>query len=329
MSPASKDPIRWGIAGTGKIASSFAAGLAELEDASLVAVASRSVEGAEAFGARFAAPHRHASYEALAEDPDVDVVYVASPHHRHEADALLYLAAGKPVLCEKAFALDAAQSERMIGAARDRGLFLMEAMWSRFLPSYRTLVDLVASGRIGEPRLVEADFGFRAPLDPSHRLFDLGLGGGALLDLGVYPIQLSSLVLGPPDRIAAVAHLGETGADEQVAAVLHHPAGTIGVVKAAIRTALTCTARIAGTEGSIALPAFMHACDHLTVTVGRDSERMDCPIGGQGLRFEAIEVQRCLREGLTESPVMPQAETLSIMRTMDEIRAQIGLVYPS
>jgi predicted dehydrogenase len=312
-------PIRWGIAATGGIAQGFATGLAELDDAETAA---------EAFGERFAIPHRHASYEALAEDPDVDVVYVASPHARHEPDTLLFLEAGKHVLCEKPFALNRAQGERMVALARRQQRFLMEAIWSRFLPAYQVLARLLADGTIGDPLVVEADFGFRVPADPAHRLFNRALGGGALLDLGIYPLQLASLVLGPPDDVRAVGQLGETEVDEQVAAVLHHPSGALAVVKAALRTTLACTARIAGSEGSIELPAFMHCPGHVVVTTAAGTERIDAPVEGQGLRYQALEVHRCVRAGLLESPTMPLAETLTLAATMDTVRAQIGVVYP-
>lgn len=322
------DQIRWGIAATGLIAETFANALAQLDDAVIGAVASRSADRAEAFADRHGIERRHRSYEALAADGDVDVVYVATPHARHAADALLFLEAGKPVLCEKPFALSRAQAERVVQVARGRGLFLMEALWSRFLPAYTLLADVLADGAIGEPLMVEADFGFRRPVDPSHRLFDLALGGGALLDLGIYPIQLASMVLGTPDRIAAQAHLGETGVDELVAAVLHHPVGGLAVVKAAIRVGLSCTARLSGSDGWINLPAPMHRPDHLVVGGPGGTQRLDCAFDGEGLRFQAIEVHRCLRDGLSESPVMPLDETLAMAGTLDAIRAQIGLAYP-
>jgi predicted dehydrogenase len=320
--------IRWGIAATGGIADTFARGLATLEDARLVAVASRTAERADAFGDRHGVDRRHASYEALAADPDVDVVYVASPHARHEPDTLAFLEAGKPVLCEKPLALSRRQAERMVAAARSRGLFLMEALWSRFLPAYAVLRDLLAAGRIGTPLVVEADFGFRREVDPAHRLFDRALGGGALLDLGIYPVQLASLVLGPPDRVVAQAHLGVTGVDERTAAVLHHPGGELAVVKAAIATGLSCTGRVSGTDGWIDLPAFMHCPDHLVVGGAGGTERIDAPWAPEGLSHEAAEVQRCLRAGETESPLMPLDESLALAGTLDAVRAQIGLTYP-
>jgi predicted dehydrogenase len=319
---ASSSRVRWGIAATGGIAQRFAVGLAQVPDAELVAVASRSVAGAAAFGDRHGIPHRYGSYGELAADPDVDIVYVASPNSRHCPDTMLFLEGGKHVLCEKPFALSREEAEQMAAAARAAGLFLMEAIWSRFLPAYVALAALLESGRIGEPLQVEADFGFRRPVDPAHRLFDAALGGGALLDLGIYPLQLASLVLGTPDRVAAVGHIGETGVDEQVAAVLGHPGGQVAVVKAAIRTGSSCTARISGSEGWIDLPAFMHCPTHLDVG-GLAPERIDCGFDGEGLRFQAEHVQHCLRQGLTESPVMTLDETVSLAGTLDAIAAAI------
>jgi predicted dehydrogenase len=322
------DRIQWGIAATGGIARRFATGLDETDDAQTVAVASRTAERAEEFGAEFDIPHRHASYEALAEDSDVDIVYVASPHSRHEADTLVFLEAGKHVLCEKPFALNEAQARRMVDTARERGLFVMEAIWSRFLPAYQVLGELLAEGAIGEVQSVDADFAIRFPFDPAHRLFDLALGGGALLDLGIYPLQLASLVLGVPTDVQAVGQIGETGVDEHVAAVLSHPSGALATVRTATRVTLACTARITGTEGWIDLPAFMHCPSALSVTTVAGAEVRETPIVGEGLRYQVSEVHRCLRAGVLESPVIPHAETLSLAATMDRIRAQIGVRYP-
>jgi predicted dehydrogenase len=322
------DRIRWGIAATGGIARRFATGLAETDDAETVAVASRTLERAEAFGGEFDIPHRHASYEALAADPDVDVVYVASPHSRHEVDTLLFLEAGKHVLCEKPFALNETQARRMVDTARDRGLFVMEAIWSRFLPAYELLADLLAGGVIGEVVSVDADFGIRFPFDPAHRLFDLALGGGALLDLGIYPLQLATLVLGAPREVHAVGRIGETGADDYVAAVLAHDGGGLSTIRASTQVTLACAARISGTDGVIDLPIFMHCPGSLTVTTVAGVEVHDAPIVGEGLRLQVAEVHRCVRAGELESPVIPHAETLRLAHTMDRIRDQIGVRYP-
>lgn len=323
---------RWGVVGPGGIAGRFANAMTFVPDGRIVAVASRSQERADAFADSFDIETRYDDATALAEDPDVDVVYVATPHSRHEADARMFLEAGKPVLCEKPFALDAGQARRMAEVARSRGLFLMEALWSRFLPAYRALADVLAGGRIGEPLMVEADFGFRVPVTAEHRLFNPALGGGALLDLGIYPLQLCSLVFGgPPGRIVAGGVVGETGVDEQVAAVLHHgPGGTggLGVIKAAIRVGLACTARVSGSDGWVDVPAFMHCPDQISVHSGGTVDTINGSYEGDGLRFQIAEVQRCLAEGLTESPTVPLAETIQLAQTMDAIRAQLGVVYP-
>jgi predicted dehydrogenase len=320
--------IRWGIAGPGEIATRFAEGMRELDGGAVVAVGSRSLERAQAFAARFEIPRSFGSYEALAEDPDVDAVYVATPHSRHAADTLLFLSAGKHVLCEKPFALNATQANEMIAAAEAGRRFLMEAMWSRFLPAYRALRSVLDEGRVGDPLLVEASFGWRANVVPTHRHFDLAQGGGALLDLGVYTVNLSQFVLGPVESVAARGHIGTTGVDEHVAAVLQHSGDRLGVVQAAIRTPLTCTARIACTGGVIDIPAFMHCPDHLLVRTPAGEERIDASWEGEGLRFQVEEVHRCLEAGVLESPVMPWRETLGIARVLDDIRAQVGVRYP-
>jgi predicted dehydrogenase len=321
--------IRWGVVGTGGIATRFADAMTRVDGGRIVAVASRSRERADGYADRFAIAARYDDDRALAEDEAVDAVYVATPHPRHETDAVRALEAGKHVLCEKPFALNAVQAGRMVDAARRSGTFLMEAIWSRFLPSYRALADVLGSGRIGTPLHVDADFGFRMPLDRSHRLFDPHLGGGALLDLGIYPLQLCTLVLGPIDRIAAGGVIGETGVDEQVAAVLRHAAGGIGVAKAAVSAPLPCTARIGGTEGWVDLPAFMHCPTSFEVQAfGAAPEVVECPFEGDGLEYEIAEVHRCVADGATESPTMPLANTLALAAAMDEIRSQIGLTYP-
>jgi predicted dehydrogenase len=320
--------IRWGVIGPGSIATGFAEAMRWAEGGAITAVASRSADRADAFGERFEIPTRYGDYDALAADPEVDVVYVATPHARHEVDTIGLLQAGKHVLCEKPIALNAAQAMRMADEARSRGLFLMEAIWSRFLPAYRTLMEVIGDGRIGEPLLVEADFGFRRPVDPAHRHFARELGGGALLDLGIYPVQLSTLVLGPIERVVADGVVGETGVDEVVTALLHHSRERLGVVKAALRVGMTCTARIAGSDGAIDLPAMMHCPNSLTVSGPAGVERIDASYEGNGLRFEIDEVHRCLEEGRTESLVVPLDESIALATTLDAIRAELGVVYP-
>jgi predicted dehydrogenase len=331
-------PFRWGIAGTGAIANGFADALGRLPDAQLVAVGSRSRETADAFGEKYgvAPRHRHASYEDLAADDSVDVVYVASPHSHHHEHTLLFLNAGRPVLCEKAFALDAVQAAEMVAVARERDLFLMEAMWSRFLPVYVKVRELLAEGAIGQIQSVEADFGFRFPPDPAHRLFDHALGGGALLDLGVYPMSLASMVLGTPERITAYGMLGATGVDEHTAVLSGYAGGAVALTQSSLRVTLGCTARITGTEGYIELPFMMHCPDELTVQVRGATERLSLPaaregngddMAGGGLHHQARHVQERLLAGESGSDVMPLDETVAVMRTLDIVREQIGLSY--
>ena len=315
--------------GPGAIAAGFADAMTMVDGGAIVAVASRAMERADAYGDRYGVATRHGDYAALAEDPQVDIVYVATPQSRHSDDTIMMLRAGKHVLCEKPIALDTAQAQRMVAEARERGLFLMEAIWSRFLPAYRALVAVVESGRIGEPLLVEADFGFRRPLDPDDRLFRTDLGGGGLLDLGIYPLQLCTLLLGPVEDVAAEGVIGVTGVDEAVAAVLLHGDGRLGVIKAALRISMACSARVSGAEGVIEIPALMHCPNAIRVLSPAGVDDIDASYKGNGLRFEIDEVHRCLADGRTESDVVPLDETLALARTLDDIRHQIGLVFPA
>ena len=323
------DTFRWGILGTGSIARQFATGLQALPNATLAAVGSRSQEGADTFGSQFGADRRHASYAALAADPDVDAIYVATPHSLHRENTLLCIEHGKPVLCEKPFAINAAQAEAMVAAARARGTFLMEAMWTRFLPLIGRMRQLLAEGAIGEVRMMQVDFGFRTSVNPKGRLFDPALGGGALLDVGVYPVSLASLVLGQPSRIASLADIGTTGVDEQAGIILGYEGGQLALLSTAIRTNTPHEARIMGTGGLIHLHGQWWRGTGLTLAVnGQEPQSIEEPITGNGYNYEAAEVMRCVRAGLAESDTMPLDETLAIMRTLDAVRAEWGLRYP-
>jgi predicted dehydrogenase len=323
------DKVRWGIIGTGIIAAKFATGLAFLRDARLVAVGSRTQAAADKFARKFKVAHAHDSYEALVADREVDVFYVATPHTFHAANTVMALEAGKPVLCEKPFTINAGEAEGVIQKAREKKLLLMEAMWTRFLPPIVKLRQLLAKGTVGEVRMLEADFGFRAP-KREGRLFDPALGGGALLDVGVYPIALASMLFGPPSRISGMAELGPTGVDEYAAAVLGHPRGQLAVISTALQANTFHEASIVGTKGRIKLHEGWWMGSNLTVI--RDGRRgaklVKVPFKGNGYQFQAIEFMNCLRKGRTESAVMPLDETLSIMKTMDKLRAQWGLRYP-
>jgi len=321
------EKIRWGILGTGGIASKFADGLSVLTDAELAAVGSRTQEGADRFGEQYQIPRRHASYEALATDPDVDVIYIATPHTFHNENTRLCLEAGKAVLCEKPFAINAVEAAGMIELAREKGLFLMEAMWTRYLPVIMHVRRLIAEGAIGEVRMLTADFGFRTGFNPEGRLFNPDLGGGALLDVGIYPVSLAYALFGQPDTIKTLAGLGETGIDEQSAYLFGYESGQLALLSSAVRTNTPHEAIIAGTEGLIRIPDWWHA-RQFTLTKNGETEVVELPFYGNGYNYEAAEVMRCLREGLLESETMPLDETLAIMGTMDAIREQWGLVYP-
>ncbi|HXF63813.1 MAG TPA: Gfo/Idh/MocA family oxidoreductase [Caldilineaceae bacterium] len=323
------DVLRWGILGTGNIASQFATGLQALPDARLVAVGSRSQATADAFGDRFNAPHRHASYAGVAADPEVDAVYIATPHHLHIENMLLCLEAGKAVLCEKPFTINAAQARAAIALARRKGVFLMEAMWTRFMPLMVELRRLLAEQAIGEVRMVTADFGFRTKFNPASRLFDPNMGGGALLDVGVYPVSLAFMVLGRPNQVVSLAELGKTGVDEQGAMVFGYPRGQLAVLHTAIGTRSPNEAIIMGAEGWIRIhPRWWYPTTMTIDRPGQPPEQREVPYEGNGYNYEADEVHRCLRAGKLESDIMPLDETLAIMETLDAIRAQWGLRYP-
>ncbi|HEX3908992.1 MAG TPA: Gfo/Idh/MocA family oxidoreductase [Mycobacteriales bacterium] len=323
------DAIRWGIIGTGNIASTFARDLQLLDDAELVAVGSRQKSSADDFGDRFGAPHRHPSYESLVGDRDVDVVYVSTPHPGHHDAALLAIEAGKAVLVEKPFTLNRSEALDLIAAARARGTFLMEAMWTRFLPHMRRIRELLTSEVLGDIRTVTADHGQRfLPPDPTSRLYDRDLGGGALLDLGIYPVSFASYVLGPPTRLTAVSDPTETGVDAQTSIVTQYDGGAHGVLTTTLGAETANVATIVGTEGRIEIDRIWYQPTSFRLVRKSAVEHFAQPRIGQGLRYQAAEVGRLLREGRLESDVMSLDETLSIMATMDEIRRQIGLSYP-
>jgi dihydrodiol dehydrogenase / D-xylose 1-dehydrogenase (NADP) len=321
--------FRWGIIGLGSIARKFAEGLVAVPSAELYAVASRSREKAEEFGGDFGAKKRYGSYAELADDPNVDAVYVATPHTSHRDDALLALNGGKPVLCEKPFTLNAAECEGLIKVSKSKQIFLMEAMWTRFMPVMVKIRELISEGSIGDVRLVEADFGFRAGFNPSARHFDPKLGGGALLDVGVYPISLASMLLGQPTDAVGLADLGESGVDEQSAYVLKYKRGELAVLSSAIRTNTAHVAAIYGTAGKIVIDSPWWVPKRLTVyRDGSEPEAIVPEFVGNGYNYEAVEVERCVADGKIESEILPHAETLAIMITLDKLRSQWGLVYP-
>ena len=322
--------IRWGILATGGIAATFTEDLQTLDDAEVMAVGSRTLDSARAFADRYGIPRAHGSWAELAADPDVDIVYVATPHSAHHAAAALCLDAGKAVLCEKPLTLDAAQSEDLCRRAEAAGVFFMEAMWTRCVPAILKMVEMVRAGVIGEPRLVTADFSVSFRGGPEHRMRNPALGGGALLDLGVYPLALSQLVLGTPSVVQGLATLTPEGVDETTAVTLLHPGGAVSALTCSIAADGTWSATVAGPEGRIELGSQFTSPVGFTVFRGGEAvQRIEAPFLAQGMVHEAIEAQRCLREGLQQSPLAPWSESLAVMRTMDVVRAQIGVHYPT
>jgi len=321
-------PVRWGILGTGKIARAFATALGDLPDAVLAGVASRSQDKAQAFAAGFGAGAAYGSYEALAAAGDIDLVYIATPHPQHAANALLVLEAGKGALVEKAFTVNAREAEGVIALARANKLFLMEAMWTRFLPALAEVKRIIASGEIGDVSQVVADFGFTASFGPEHRVFNQALGGGALLDLGIYPLSIAASLLGPVRAVRAQAQLGPTGVDVQTGFTLQHEGGGMSVCSCSFLARTPGELTVSGTRGHVRMNTMFHRARTVTVALDDGSTRtVDTPYLGNGYVHEAIEAQRCWRAGLIESPGMTHDETLALMRVMDEIRRQVGLVY--
>ena len=322
-------PVRWGILATGKIAQGFAQNLALLPDAELAAVASRRLEAAEAFARELgdAGTRAHGSYEQLVADPDIDVVYVASPHALHHEHTMLAFDAGKPVLCEKALTLTARDAEYLVRVARERGLFFMEAMWMRCNPVIRRVKQLADRGDLGRIQQVRADLGFLVDAPETDRLLAPELGGGALLDMGVYVLTFAHLFLGDPEKVEAVAELSETGVDLNLALSLGWAGGAVAALSATMTAWSPRSASIATDRGRIDLYDGFHHPTEARWTEAGETHLLHEDVIGTGLANEAAEVMRCLRNGETESPLVPHDDTLAIMRLMDRVREKIGVRY--
>ena len=321
---------RWGILATGKIARSFATDLRSVPDAVLAAVGSRSLESAEAFARELGDDHTraHGSYDALVTDADVDVVYVASPHSYHLEHARLAFAAGKPVLCEKPIALTRADGEAIFDSAGE--LFCMEAMWMACHPLVVDLRRRLEEGEFGTPRQVHADLGFVVPMDPTSRMWDPALGAGALLDMGIYPLTFARLMLGPFAAVRSVGALDDRGVDVDVAIAARHTSGAVSALTTSMTSTSPRTATVATDQGLLALPWDFHHPTYATWTpADGEPQRIEPPteVLGSGLGNEALHVQQCLRDGLTESPLVPHAQTLELLGVMDDLRAQLGVSY--
>ena len=319
--------IRWGILGTGMIARAFAEALQETPGATLAAVASRTVQGARDFAAGFGTPQVFGSYQELAGAAGVDIVYIATPHPMHAANALMCLAGGKAVLCEKPFTMNRREAEQVVALARSRQLFLMEAMLTRFMPSLAEVRRVIASGEIGAVHQVTADFGFSATTDPAHRVNNPDLGGGALLDLGIYPLSIATALLGPVAQVRAQAEMGPSGVDIQTAFTLRHAGGGMSICSCSLNARTPTELTVSGELGHVRMNTSFPRTALVTVATEKGTRTVSTPYLGTGYVYEAIEAGRCLRAGLIESPVMALDESLALMGILDDIRNQIGLRY--
>ena len=317
------EPLGWGLLGTGGIAETFAADLTLTRSGRAAAIGSRHMDSANRFADAFNIPNRHASYEALVADPEVEVVYVATPHPMHHACALLAMRAGKAVLVEKPFTMNAAEAQELVAVARAEGLFLMEAMWTRFLPHIAEIRRLIAEGALGDIVTVTADHGQWFPEDPEFRLFAPELGGGALLDLGVYPVSFASMVLGKPDRIVTLIDPAFTGVDGQTSMLFGYASGAQAVLTCTLSAKSPTRGAIVGADARIEIDGDFYAPTSFTlISLTGERTHFEEPHEGRGLWHQADEVARCLREGILESPLMPLDESVSIMETMDAVLGQ-------
>lgn len=323
----------WGIIGLGKIARQFADDLRLLPNAQLHAVASTSPQRAAEFALEFGASHAFGRYEDIVLCPDLDIVYVATPHPFHCENTLLCLENGLPVLCEKPFAMNLDEARRMVAAARRNRVFLMEALWTRFVPAIEKVFQMVEDGEIGLLHTIKADLGFKMPFDPQSRVFNKALGAGSLLDLGIYPALLALSFFGKPERenICAAATFTVSDVDESCAFTFQYPAGYLAICHSTIAANTSLGAHLYGTEGTLYLHPRWHHTQKITVSKydGRQEsfQDIDIPYAGRGYSYEASHVMRCLENKMLESDTVPLDFTLDLVETLDAVREKIGLVY--
>ncbi len=316
-----KSEFRWGIFGTGNMARLFAEGLKFAPGAKLAAVASRDIERAHLFAGNTGACRSFGSLEAMCADPDVDIIYIASPNHRHTPDAKTAILAGKAVVCEKPFALNTADAESVIALSREKNVFLMEALWTEFLPSLKAFLNEVKKGSIGEPLLLQADFGFRAPFNAESRLFSPEQGGGSVYDIGIYPLYLSQQLFGKPEKVNAISVKAPTGVDMTTLVQMSFPHGRLASLASSFAADLNTEAHLFGTEGKLVLHRMFHMPTRLTLH--RDGEVSEIPIPketGNGYQYEAIAVMEALRRGLTECPDWNLSQTLQLTALIEKVR---------
>jgi predicted dehydrogenase len=324
-----KKNINWGIIGIGRIAEKFATDLKSVKNAQIIAVASASsLERAKDFAERYNASYFYDSYESIFQTPDLDAIYIATPHTSHAENAILCLKHKVPVLCEKPFAMNLKQVQKMVEVARENDTFLMEAMWTRFIPAINKTLDLIAEGRIGKVRSVHADFGFNAPFLPERRLLNPALGGGALLDIGIYPAYLSLLLLGYPSDIQAVSNFRSTGIDDTTSFVLGYKNEATAVLSCTLTARTRTEALIYGENGYIHIDGrFMEAKKITLYENDKKPVNYSFPRKTFGYNFEIEEVNICLREGKKESDKMPLSMSVKLISLLDEIRQKAGIIY--
>ncbi len=319
--------INWGILGLGKIANKFAHDLLLSNNANLHAVASRDIDKAKSFSESYKCSKYYGSYEELVKDPEIDIVYIATPHPFHFENTMLCLQNNKGVLCEKPMGMDTEQVNKMIQEAQSRNLFLMEGLWTRFIPATERLLEIIESGKIGNIEFIRADFGFQGDLNFESRLYSKKLGGGSLLDIGIYPIYLSLLTLGVPNKIRAIASMTETQVDNSCSILFNYKNGAISNLDSTIEYNTATEAFIYGTKGIIRLHQRFHHANKLTISVNGNQEIIDIPYLGNGYLHEIEEANNCLANGKTESPKHSLKNSLDLIATIDRIKEQIGLSY--
>jgi predicted dehydrogenase len=319
--------INWGILGLGKIAHLFVSDLKLSERANLQGVASRSLEKAQGFGNKFDAEKCFGSYEELANDPEIDVIYIATPHTFHFEQTLMCLEKGKAVLCEKPMGVHAGETEKMIEAARSKDLFLMEGMWTRFIPATVKMLELLDQNAIGDLLFVHADFGFKSDADPESRLYNKSLGGGSLLDIGIYPIYLSLLTLGNPNEIRAMARMTESDVDSYCSMLFNHENGSKSVLESTIEAVTPIEASLYGSRGTLKLHSRFHHSERITLTLNGEEQVLDLPYRGNGYYHEIEEVNHCILNQKTESEKLPLQTSLDLICTIDRVKKEIGLSY--
>ena len=323
--------VRWGLIGAGNISSKFAKALNSLENTEITAIASRDIARAGDFAERFHVEKAYGSYEEMVRDPEIDVVYIGTPHTEHRANAKLCITNKKAVLCEKPFTLNGEEARELAALARENDVFLMEAMWTKLLPATRVVKQWIENKLVGDVRFMNLSFGYQAEFDPLHRLFHAGLGGGALLDVGIYPISYVTYLMGRmPDQVVSSAILGRSGVDEINSITMKYQEGMLAGISSAITANTGSEAVIIGDRGRIIVPDFWTAeSAEAYDSNGKLIDTFLHPFTSNGYVYEAEEVNRCIREGRKESDRIPLADTLEIMQLLDDIRADWGLVYPS